>query len=94
MILTKHLTNLGQIWLKYLPSATMTYNTLNSPNLVNYSPYELVFSRKPKLDVDLLYCWINLVEAWYSLEQYIGFEGRQAFIHYCGLHQVWREPEN
>ena len=20
------------------------------------------------------------------------FEGRQAFIHYCGLHQVWREP--
>ena len=28
------------------------------------------------------------VEAWYSLEQYIGFEGRQAFIHYCGLHQV------
>ena len=29
-----------------------------------------------------------LVEAWYSLEQYIGFEGRQAFIHYCGLHQV------
>ena len=30
----------------------------------------------------------NLVEAWYSLEQYIGFEGRQAFIHYCGLHQV------
>ena len=24
----------------------------------------------------------------YSLEQYIGFVGRQAFIHYCGLHQV------
>ena len=36
----------------------------------------------------------NLVEAWYSLEQYIGFEGRQAFIHYCRLHQVLREPEN
>ena len=30
----------------------------------------------------------NIVEGWYSLEQYIGFEGRQAFIHYCGLHQV------
>ena len=30
----------------------------------------------------------NLVEVWYSLEQYIWFEGRQAFIHYCGLHQV------
>ena len=24
----------------------------------------------------------------YSLEQYIGFVVRQAFIHYCGLHQV------
>ena len=35
----------------------------------------------------------NLVEGWYSLEQYIGFEGRQAFIHYCGLHQVWLEAE-
>ena len=22
--------------------------------------------------VDFSYCWINLVEAWYSLEQYIG----------------------
>ena len=22
------------------------------------------------------------------------FVGRQAFIHYCGLHQVWREPGN
>ena len=29
----------------------------------------------------------------YSLEQYIGFVGRQAFIHYCGLHQVWLEAE-
>ena len=24
----------------------------------------------------------------YSLEQYIGFVGRLAFNHYCGLHQV------
>ena len=24
----------------------------------------------------------------YSLEQHIGFVGRLAFIHYCGLHQV------
>ena len=31
---------------------------------------------------------VEIVEVWYSLEQYIGFEGRQAFIHYCGLHQV------
>ena len=47
-----------------------------------------------KLDVDFSYCWINLVEGWYSLEQYIGFEVRLAFNYYCSLHQVWREAEN
>ena len=44
-ILTKHLTNLGQIWTKYLSLATFTYNTFNSPYLGNYSPYELTFGR-------------------------------------------------
>ena len=48
-ILTKHLTGLGQMWTKYLSLATFAYNTFNSPNLGNYSPYELTFSRKPKL---------------------------------------------
>ena len=48
-ILTKHLTNLGQMWPKYLPLATFVYHTFNTPNLANYSPYELVFRRKPKL---------------------------------------------
>ena len=48
-ILTKHLTGLGQIWTKYLSLATFMYNTVNSPNLGNYSPYELTFGRKPKL---------------------------------------------
>ena len=38
---------------KYLPLATLAYNTFNSPNLGNYSPYELVFGRKPKLLLDL-----------------------------------------
>ena len=52
-ILTKHLTNLGQMWPKYLPLATFTYNTFNTPNLANYSPYELVFGRKPKLLLNL-----------------------------------------
>ena len=42
-ILTKHLTELGQMWPKYLPLATLVYNTFNSPNLASYSPYELVF---------------------------------------------------
>ena len=52
-ILTKHLSGQGQMWHKYLPLATFTHNTFNSPNLANHSPYELVFGRKPKLLLDL-----------------------------------------
>ena len=48
-ILTQHLPNLGQMWTKYLSLTTFTYNMYNSPNLGNYSPYELTFGRKPKL---------------------------------------------
>ena len=42
-ILTKHLTNLGQMWPKYLSLATIAYNMFNTPNLGNYSPYEVIF---------------------------------------------------
>ena len=52
-ILTKHLMDLGQIWLKYFPLATLAYITFNTPNLDNNSPYELVFGRKSKLLLDL-----------------------------------------
>ena len=52
-ILTKHLNKSGEMWLDYLPFATLTHNTYNSPNLSNYSPYELVFGRKLKLLLDL-----------------------------------------
>ena len=48
-ILTKYLTNLGQMSPKYLPLATFAYNIFNTPNSGNYSPFELVFGRKPKL---------------------------------------------
>ena len=37
------------MWTKYLALAIFAYNTFNSPNLGNYSPYELTFGRKPKL---------------------------------------------
>ena len=47
-ILMKHLTNLGQMWPKYLSLAMFVYNTFHTPNLANFSPYELVFRRKPK----------------------------------------------
>ena len=56
-ILTKHLTDLGQMWPKYLPLATLAYNSFNTPNLASYSPYELVFGRKPKLLLDLELPW-------------------------------------
>ena len=52
-ILTKHLTNLGQMWPKYLSLATFAYNTSNTPNLRNYSPYNLMFGRKPKVLMNL-----------------------------------------
>ena len=52
-ILTKHLTKSGEIWMDYLPFTTLAYNTYNSLNLSNHSPYELVFGRKPKLLLDL-----------------------------------------
>ena len=48
-ILTKLLINLEQMWPKYLSLATFAYNTFNTPNLGNYSPYELPFGRKLKL---------------------------------------------
>ena len=52
-ILTKDLTNLGQMWPNYLSLSTFVYNTFNTPNLVNHSPYELVFGRKPKILLNL-----------------------------------------
>ena len=48
-ILTKHLSNLGQMWTKYLSLAKFACNTFNSQNLGNYSPYKLTFGREPKL---------------------------------------------
>ena len=48
-ILTKHLREQGQMWPKYLPLATLAHNTFNSPNLANYSPYKIMFGRKPKI---------------------------------------------
>ena len=41
------------MWPKYLPLATFAYNTFNTQNLGNYSPYKLPFGRKPKLLLNL-----------------------------------------
>ena len=50
---TKHFTGLGQMWPKYLSLAMFMYNTFNTPNMTNLSPYELVFGRKSKLLLNL-----------------------------------------
>ena len=47
-ILMKHLTNLCQMWPKYLSLATFAYNTFKTPNLVNFSPYELFLEESQK----------------------------------------------
>ena len=52
-ILTKYLTNLGQMWPKYLSLTTFAHNTFNTLNLGNYSPYVLTFGRKPKVLMNL-----------------------------------------
>ena len=52
-ILTKHLTNLGQMWPENLSLATFAYNMFNTPNLGNYSPYMSTFGRKPRPFINL-----------------------------------------
>ena len=52
-ILSKPLTGQGQTWDKFLSLATFTYNIFHTPNLGNYSPYELVFRRRPKILINI-----------------------------------------
>ena len=52
-ILTKHLTGQGQMWHKYLSLAMFAYNTFHSPNLGNYSPFELTLKREPRILLNL-----------------------------------------
>ena len=52
-ILSKHLTGQGQTWHKFLSLATFAYNIFHTPNLGNYSPYELVFGRRPKILINI-----------------------------------------
>ena len=81
-ILTKHLTKSGEMWLDYLPFAALANNIyiyIYSPNLSNYSPYELVFGRKPKLLLDLETNPDIKVLATYK-EYYEGLENRLKYL--------------
>ena len=52
-IAMKHSVSLSEMWPKYLLLATFRHNTLNTPNLVNFSPYKLVLSRQLTLVLNL-----------------------------------------
>ena len=52
-ILSKHLTGQGQTWHKFLLLAIFAYNIFHTPNLGNYSPYELVFGRRPRILINI-----------------------------------------
>ena len=79
-ILTKHLTGVGEMWPHYLAFATLAHNTYNSPNLSNYSPYELVFGRNLKLLLDLKTDPDIKVSATYK-EYYERLEKRLKYLH-------------
>ena len=51
--MSKCLTDQGHMGHKFLSCVTFSYNIFHSPNLGNYSPYELVFSRKPRILIDI-----------------------------------------
>ena len=48
-ILMKHLTGLGLDWNIYCKPAMLVYNSYASPNLADFSPFELVFGRKANI---------------------------------------------
>ena len=52
-MVSKHLTGQRQMWHKFLSLATFAYNIFHMPNLGNYSPYELVFRRRPKILINI-----------------------------------------
>ena len=52
-ILAKCLTGQGQTWHKFLSLAKFAYNIFHTPNLGNYSPYELVFRRRSKILINI-----------------------------------------
>ena len=41
------------MWHKFLSLATFAYNIFHTPNLGNYSPFELVFRRKPRILINI-----------------------------------------
>ena len=79
-ILTKHLTDQEEMWQEYLPFSMYVHNTYNAPNLGNFSPYELVFGRKPKKLLNLETNPDVRVSGTYK-EYYAVIEKRLQYLH-------------
>ena len=47
--MVKHLTGLGKNWDIFLDFAVITYNTYSTPDLDNFSCFEITLDRKAKL---------------------------------------------
>ena len=41
------------MWHKFLSLAMFAYNIFHTPNIGNYSPYELMFGRKPRMLINI-----------------------------------------
>ena len=52
-ILSKGLTGQGHTWHKFQSLATFAYKIFHTSNLGNYSPYKLVFRRRPKILINI-----------------------------------------
>ena len=52
-ILAKCLTGQGKTWHKFLSLATFAYHIFHTPNLGNYSPYELLFGTRAKILINI-----------------------------------------
>ena len=69
------------MWPKYFSLAMFAYNTLYTPNLANYSPYELLFRRKPKMLLNLEMTPDIKVSSTYK-EYYKLLNKRLKYLHY------------
>ena len=59
-----------QKWPEHIGSMLITYNTTRS-QVTSYSPYFLMFGRRPRLPVDLLFLTVNTREWTHTINKYV-----------------------
>ena len=81
-ILMKHLSGLGDDWHLYTRPAMLTYNTYNTPNLDNLSPFELC-------KVRFLYQFMQGAKSGFFLQIMRGPFSVSCQVMHNKLHNVW-----